>query len=268
MDNHKSNGEIDETLYLKWNENLDYKVTVKSRVGQINAPVSLFIKVGALKVDQEKSTELSWYDAYVTVGAEYTFLSSAVKLIATCPINETDFLLVYSNDAVSDRGEVRVGRVADDGSISYGLNYNFCSDIGSGLGVDVCMVNDLENRFMIAYVDDGAGADDGFVFSSTFDDMVIDSIGYDKLEFETTDTEHPAIAKIRDDYAVVCYNDEGNSDTGQAIVVYWDGNTVEKGIAVELGSGTSGTPDLDPFYCDVSQLDTDKFVCGFDETES
>ena len=63
IDNVNSNGNIDKTLYLKWNHTLDYLVTVKSRVGQYNAPVTLFIKVGTLDVGQEKSTELHWLDS-------------------------------------------------------------------------------------------------------------------------------------------------------------------------------------------------------------
>jgi len=52
-----------KSLYLHWDENLDDVVRVKSRQGQYNAPVSLFIRIGTLSVDQEKYTELYWYDA-------------------------------------------------------------------------------------------------------------------------------------------------------------------------------------------------------------
>ena len=52
-----------ESLYLRWNENLNYKVQVKSRTGQYNAPVTLGIKIGTLDVGQEKQTEIFWHDA-------------------------------------------------------------------------------------------------------------------------------------------------------------------------------------------------------------
>ena len=52
-----------ESLYLRWDENLNYKVQVKSKPGQYNAPVTLGIKIGTLNASQEKSTELFWYDA-------------------------------------------------------------------------------------------------------------------------------------------------------------------------------------------------------------
>jgi hypothetical protein len=52
-----------ESLYLCWDENLDYRVQVKSRSGQYNAPVTLGIKIGIINVGQEKYTCLFWHDA-------------------------------------------------------------------------------------------------------------------------------------------------------------------------------------------------------------
>jgi PKD repeat protein len=52
-----------QSLYLRWNPVLDYKLLVKSRAGQQNAPVTLFIRVGTLAAGQQKSTSLQWYDA-------------------------------------------------------------------------------------------------------------------------------------------------------------------------------------------------------------
>jgi hypothetical protein len=52
-----------ESLYLRWDENLNYIVQVKSRTGQYNAPVTLGIKIGTLGVGQEKSISLFWHDA-------------------------------------------------------------------------------------------------------------------------------------------------------------------------------------------------------------
>jgi len=53
-------------LYLEWNgtqlEN-KYLLWIKNRTGQYNAPVTLFIKVGTLAVNQVKSTEMRWLDS-------------------------------------------------------------------------------------------------------------------------------------------------------------------------------------------------------------
>ena len=51
------------TLYLKWDSNLDYKVWVKSRIGEYNAPVILGVKIGTLSVNQSKQTVFHWYDS-------------------------------------------------------------------------------------------------------------------------------------------------------------------------------------------------------------
>ena len=56
-------GDSSESLYLRWDEDLNYKVKVKSREGQYNAPVTLGIKIGTLDVGQKKQTSLYWHDA-------------------------------------------------------------------------------------------------------------------------------------------------------------------------------------------------------------
>jgi hypothetical protein len=52
-----------KSLYLKWNDSLNYKLQVKSREGQYNAPVTLFMRIGTLASGQEKHTKMYWYDA-------------------------------------------------------------------------------------------------------------------------------------------------------------------------------------------------------------
>jgi hypothetical protein len=56
-------GDRSESLYLRWNESLKYRVQIESREGQYNAPVTLGIKIGTLDVDQEKYTSIFWHDA-------------------------------------------------------------------------------------------------------------------------------------------------------------------------------------------------------------
>jgi hypothetical protein len=51
------------TLYLRWNHTLDYLLKVKSRTGQYNAPVTVFIKIGTLAQNQEKYTMMNWLDS-------------------------------------------------------------------------------------------------------------------------------------------------------------------------------------------------------------
>jgi hypothetical protein len=52
-----------ESLYLRWNESLNYRVLVKSRDGEYNAPVTLAIRIGTLASGQEKHTNVFWHDA-------------------------------------------------------------------------------------------------------------------------------------------------------------------------------------------------------------
>jgi hypothetical protein len=72
-----------ESLYLRWDGSLNYKLKVKSRTGQYNAPVTLGIKIGNLSIGQEKYTSLFWHDAsesvyyfdqYMAMGEEWATL--------------------------------------------------------------------------------------------------------------------------------------------------------------------------------------------------
>ena len=54
---------LSRNLYISWDKNLTYKVIVKSRETQINAPVTLFIRIGNLSIGQSKSTQMYWLDS-------------------------------------------------------------------------------------------------------------------------------------------------------------------------------------------------------------
>lgn len=66
LQNNKS-GVINRDLYLRWNPDLTYLLRVKSRDGQYNAPVTLFVRIGMLGVGQEKFTKMYWYDSTQTI---------------------------------------------------------------------------------------------------------------------------------------------------------------------------------------------------------
>ena len=78
-----------ESLYLHWNGSLNYKLWVKSRTGQYNAPVTLGIKIGTLGVDQEKYTNLFWHDASETTYYFDNYLTSVEEWM-TNPGNMID----------------------------------------------------------------------------------------------------------------------------------------------------------------------------------
>jgi hypothetical protein len=77
-----------ESLYLRWNSSLNYKVQVKSRGGQYNAPVTLAIRIGTMNENQSKHTKLFWHDASEV---EYYFDTySGFEAWATTPGNMVD----------------------------------------------------------------------------------------------------------------------------------------------------------------------------------
>ena len=149
-----------ESLYLRWNENLDDVVRVKSRTGQYNAPVSLFIRIGTLSVDQEKYTELYWYDAdqvtyyfdgyynreawpsnpgYMVDGNENNYASTTSSLVELCNNNTCNGTYLGQISNV----ELRVKGYYTDNSVDIilrpvyngiddGDDYEFDAPLGSG----------------------------------------------------------------------------------------------------------------------------------------
>ena len=123
-----------ESLYLRWDENLNYKVQVKSRSGQYNAPVTLGIKIGTLSVGQEKYTELFWYDAVKTI----------------YPFDSYDTLFVWA----ANPGYMVDGNISNYADTAFNLdvevlNGNVCS------GVDLGAISKVELRCFGKYSGSG-----------------------------------------------------------------------------------------------------------------
>ena len=114
-----------ESLYLRWDEDLNYKVWVKSRDGQYNAPVTLGIKIGTLSVGQEKQTKIFWYDACQT----------------TYPYNSYDTMFAWA----SNPSNMVDGNTSNYASTAFNLdveilNGNVCS------GTDLGTISKVEIR--------------------------------------------------------------------------------------------------------------------------
>jgi len=98
-------GDTSESLYLRWNSSLNYKVKVESKEGEYNAPVTLGIKIGTLNVGQEKYTSMFWHDAREVV---YYFNSyDILENWATNPDNMVDGSISNYASTTSD-GDVEL----------------------------------------------------------------------------------------------------------------------------------------------------------------
>ena len=113
-------------LYLEWNKDLNYLVTIKNRSGQYNAPVTLFIKIGSLAADQEKYTSIYWFDSTWTLIPEsdsyndgFTSTGSTVyEVIDDTPFPDNDSSYIYGSDGYK-RAAVNVpDRTTQHGSIT------------------------------------------------------------------------------------------------------------------------------------------------------
>ena len=109
-----------KSLYLRWCENLNYKVQIKSRTGQYNAPVTLCIKIGTLDVGQEKFTELFWHDASEVIYYfnDYdTMLAWAVNPAYMVDGNTSNYASTMI-DLDMEKLDINLESTADKGAIS------------------------------------------------------------------------------------------------------------------------------------------------------
>jgi PKD repeat protein len=113
-------GNTSESLYLRWDNSLNYKLQVKSRTGQYNAPVTLGIKIGTLGVGQEKYTSLFWHDAsestfyfdqYLVMGEEWATLpgnmvDGSISNYASTTVNSDVELCLNNTCTGTDLGTI------------------------------------------------------------------------------------------------------------------------------------------------------------------
>jgi hypothetical protein len=114
-----------KSLYLKWNQTLTYKLQVKSRENQYNAPVTLFVRIGTLASGQEKYTKMYWYDA---AQATYYF-------------NNYDFREVWTNNP----NYMVDGSTSNYASTSTDTDVELC-DENNCSGTDLGVITKVEIR--------------------------------------------------------------------------------------------------------------------------
>jgi len=136
-------------LYLDWNDNLNYLVTVKHRNGQFNCPVTLFIKIGTLDADEEKFTELYWYDSSLTLrpdanGSNIILIPSAGSNYACVDdvVNDNDATYVYKT--YNNRWDLETYSFGDhavtvDGSIDNVTLYLRCRSTNVGAATNAIL---------------------------------------------------------------------------------------------------------------------------------
>ena len=255
LDDLDSNGLPEKTLYLRWKPNLDYRVTVKSRVGQYNAPVTLFIKVGTLSSGQEKKTELHWYDADISYGSHtqfYTYFSGN-RCVSIAKLDTNKFVMSYGYKEL----KIRVGNVSGT-TITLGTEVEVDSDVDVGGDTPHDLAPLDTDKFVVCYTDDSDDA--GWAVAATVSDTTI-TLGT-KSKFEAGNAKFITCTQLDTNKFVVSYNDETDSDCGKSIV----GNISSDDTTITWGDSTNWSEITDYFpnvHIDSCKLDTDKFVCAF-----
>jgi len=147
--------------------------------------------------------------------------------LSMCRLSDTTFASAWV-DTTFD-GWVAHGTVSDT-TITVDDNWEFESgDIYAAGRGSIGLAMSQDDVVCVAYLDDNQG-DDGYlqILEYSGDGWSSD----ETAEFETGDAEHMYVAPlITSDKFLICYNDEGNSNTAQGVVYDW----------VDFGSSTLGS---------------------------
>jgi len=174
-------------------------------------------------------------------------------------VGTDEFVYCYVDTApASDEGKCNAATVSGT-TISFGTPVEFFGDVRGGSsreGLGACSAG--PGRFAVLYAGQN---NDGFIKIGTTTGNTINGFGA-QLEYESGDAEYPGCALINTDKIVIGYNDETDTNTGKAIICEIAADeTVTCGTAVEYDSGTNFFPKFNS----CAKLDTDKFVCVFEE---
>lgn len=258
LDN-RNNNVSNQTLYLEWNKSLEgnYLLQVKAVDGQYNAPVTLFIKIGTLNINQSKKTDLYWYDADVTWGTPNGFATGATSSVYFSDIvslNSTHFAISFTQPGIGEPGRLIIGKYTDGVGTSYGTAVTFDADVFVGTYSWNSVTRISDNKVVVCFQDDSLG-DDGLACATTLTGTAIDGFGT-VVEFSGNgDAEYISSCDIGNDKFVVFYNDEQADDATGCV------GTVS-GTDITFGdeNDVDDTFDYYPVYTDVEKLEDDKFI--------
>ena len=199
-------------------------------------------------------------DADITYGTRSAFDTGYPTHIDIAELSTDKFVVCMADAQDSIReGECRIGTVSGT-SITYATPTEFCADVFT-VGQDVCKID--SSTFVIVYMDD-VDSDNGYVRVGVVDGSNQISYGT-AVQISTGDIEYPSCILVDTNTFIVGYNHEGNSDRGSAIAcVVSATSTVSCGTVVVFDGGV----DQYAKYNACEKLDTDSFICAYEEEDS
>ncbi|MEA2037046.1 MAG: hypothetical protein U9O94_06030 [Nanoarchaeota archaeon] len=169
----------------------------------------------------------------ISFGSPVVFESASTSYISCCLIDTSKIVIGYRDAGNNGYGTAIVGTVSGT-SISFGTAAVFES--ASTSYISCCLVD--TNKVVLCYQDVG-NSGYGTAIVGTVSGTGISFSG-SPVVFESASTEYISCCQIDTAKVVLCYQDEGNSDYGTAVVMTTESSNAADWIGVATETKTTG----------------------------
>jgi hypothetical protein len=194
----------------------------------------------------------------ITYGPETVFNPGNTQYISLEALSTTKVVIVYQDAGNSYYGTAVIGDVGSFKSITFGLEYVFCTD--STYFPSVGAVSVTGGKFVVAYQSVAGAVNKGKAVIGTTSGNVItfgsETIFNDDVTGFVSTGGFPWVG----DQVVVAYRDNGDSGKGKAIIGDVSGYTITFGSEFQFNSTTGDAA--------VLPLSASKFVVAYRDTDS
>ena len=159
----------------------------------------------------------------ITYGSEYVFNNAETRYISIAALSSTQFVVAYQDVGNSEYGTAVIGDVSGS-TVTYGSEYVFNSADTSYISVSAFS----DTNFAMAYRD---GDISGYGYgTAVIGDVSGTTITYgSEYVFNSANTLMISVASLSSTQFVVAYMDQGNSNSGTAIIGEVSGTTISYG---------------------------------------
>jgi len=191
-----------------------FNMASTSRISTANLSSSKFIAVyqdGGASVNQGTAIIGDVSDNVIIFGSEYVFNSANTDYLSVTALSDSKFVIAYQDISNSNYGIAIIGSISDN-VITFGSEYIFNTANTDHLSVTTLS----DNRFVVAYQDNRAGAKQGKAIVADVTGTTI-SFG-DEYVFNSSVTNYTSLNAFSLDKIIITYQDGGNSDYGTAVI--------------------------------------------------
>ena len=212
---------------------------------------------GKARVATVSGTTITWGAVSEFESAGFMSPFPTNQPVSIAKLDTDKFVVGFDAEMPFTKGKARVATVSGT-TITWGAESEFISDDIKEGYISVAQLD--TNKFVVGFIDESGMDDKGKARAATVSGTTI-TWGAESEFSDTEDISYISIAQLDTNKFVVGFRNYGNifvGGKGEARVATVSGTTITWGAVSEFESG-------DTIYISAAQLDTNKFVIGFQD---